>query len=249
MHDSAMLDQEIQTDIVTEDTLFMDASNDGVDEPVFKSNSLQPEEHLQEECHDYNGYIPSFGAGDNNSCNVSESPSIHIEASFTHNPDVSDVSSSEHHASQINDTLKTSLKLQSRLRQDKQDVLPKVPVKAVERHGSMKPGWPVVFATKWPVAARNISRSSKTVKAPQYTIEGLVSEAQAGARHILSFLMDPEGMEFLRSTLDGNYDAWLCITRHIASLLRNESMTRAMRKMAASLMSIEIWLKDISIEC
>jgi arginine deiminase len=56
-------------------------------------------------------------------------------------------------------------------------------------------------------------------------------------------------MVFLRSTLDGNYDAWLCIIRHIASLLRNESMTRAMRKMAASLMSIDIWLKDISTEC
>lgn len=56
-------------------------------------------------------------------------------------------------------------------------------------------------------------------------------------------------MVFLRSTLDGNHDAWLCIIRHIASLLRNESMTRAMRKMAASLMSIDIWLKDISTEC
>ncbi|KAG1844919.1 hypothetical protein C8R48DRAFT_780143 [Suillus tomentosus] len=242
----AMLDREIQTDLVTKDT-------DGVEEPVFKSNSLQPEEYLQEECLDYDQYIPSFGADDDNFCDVSRCTSIRIETSFTSNPDVSDASSSEHHASQINDTLETSPELNSTLRQDMQDVLPKVPIKAVERHGSTKPGRPVVFATQRPVAARNTSRSSKTVKAPQYTIRDLVSEAQAGARHvnksISSFLMDPERMVFLRSTLDGNYDAWLCIIRHIASLLRNESMTRAMRKMAASLMSIDIWLKDISTEC
>lgn len=201
-----MLDREIQTDIVTED-------NDGVDEPVFKSNSLKPEEYIQEEYHvcisflshhiltitcmiqDYDEYIPSFGADDDHSCDVSQSTSIRIEASFACNPDVSDASSSEHHASQINDTLETSHTLKSRLRQDMQDVLPKVPVKAVERHGSTKPGRPVVFSTKRPVAARNTSRSSKTVNAPQYTLQDLVSEAQAGARHVnksvrLSYMYD-----------------------------------------------------------
>jgi len=61
--------------------------------------------------------------------------------------------------------------------------------------------------------------------------------------------MDPKGLDFFRSSIDSNHDSWLTIVRHIASLLRGESMSSALNRVAMSLMSIEIWIKDIAIEC
>ncbi|KAG2045421.1 hypothetical protein BDR06DRAFT_978221, partial [Suillus hirtellus] len=66
---------------------------------------------------------------------------------------------------------------------------------------------------------------------------------------ISSFLLDPEGQHLLRSTIESKHDAWLVIARHVASLLRHECVPPTMRIMASLLMSLEFWIKDISVEC
>jgi len=56
-------------------------------------------------------------------------------------------------------------------------------------------------------------------------------------------------MEFVRSTIGSDHDSWLHIARHIASLILHECLPGSMSRMAAFIMSVEIWIKDISIEC
>jgi hypothetical protein len=56
-------------------------------------------------------------------------------------------------------------------------------------------------------------------------------------------------MKLVRSTIDSDHASWLCIARHVASLSRRDRLSRAMSSMVASLMSFDIWLKDISVEC
>ncbi|KAG1789582.1 uncharacterized protein HD556DRAFT_1311176 [Suillus plorans] len=248
-----MMDREMQTDIIIDDKLNMDASNHGINEPAFQPDLLQPEEYLHDKCHHYDREPPSFDPHDDNSGDLPQSTSIHLEASVTSNPDISDTSSYEYDLSKIRDTLKMSTPLKSRLCQDTQVVSQNVPATTVERHGSKKSERPVIFAKKRPVVANNAFGVSKSVKQPRYTIQDLVREAQEGTSNVTpflsSFIMDPEGIKFLISTIDSNYDSWLFITRHIAFLLRKECMTRSMRKMAVLLMSFDIWIKDVSDEC
>ncbi|KAG2083494.1 hypothetical protein BD769DRAFT_1390943, partial [Suillus cothurnatus] len=101
----------------------------------------------------------------------------------------------------------------------------------------------------------NAKVARQQVKLPQYTIEDLVNESQTGGHNVTpcisSFLTDPDGMEFVRSTIGSDHDSWLHIARHIASLILHECLPGSMSRMAAFIMSlsVEIWIKDISIEC
>lgn len=56
-------------------------------------------------------------------------------------------------------------------------------------------------------------------------------------------------MNVVLSTIKSDHDSWLAIARHIALLIRGECISHAMSKMARVLMSIDIWIKDIAIEC
>jgi hypothetical protein len=56
-------------------------------------------------------------------------------------------------------------------------------------------------------------------------------------------------MKLVRSTINSDHDSWLRIARHVASLSRRDRLSHSMSSMAASLMSFDIWLKDISLEC
>jgi hypothetical protein len=61
--------------------------------------------------------------------------------------------------------------------------------------------------------------------------------------------MDPRGVNFLRSTIESDRDSWSIIARHVASLLLSGCMSGDVKKMAALLMSIEFWIKDVALEC
>ncbi|KAG1840736.1 hypothetical protein F4604DRAFT_1690675 [Suillus subluteus] len=219
-------DRKVQTNIEGQDTLSMDDDNYVMYEPAVEldcDNSLHNEYQLNE---NYDAWISS-----------------------SVNSDVSDSSSSGCNQSNSHETLQEipipiSPPLKSRLRQNPRAVVEKTPAGSYLRQGSSKPGRPVVFATQRPVV---------TAKAKGGVKQDLVCESQTGGGNVTpfisSFLMDSDGMEFVRSTISSRHDSWLCIARHIASLLRRECLSGAMKRMACSLMSFDIWIKDVSIEC
>ncbi|KAG1825326.1 hypothetical protein DFJ58DRAFT_738542 [Suillus subalutaceus] len=240
----------------------MDYSNDWMYEPVLESdcgNSLHPEDQLNERSYDDLAYIPSSATCSDPSADVSHGTSIRLEAAIGANADVSDSSSSGCNESNSCEALQemiirpVSPTLKSRLRQNKRAVIPKAPAAPSRREGSSKPGRPVVFATQRTVVTEKGKVGRQQVKSPKYTIQDLVRESQTGGHNVApfisSFLMDPDGMDFVQSTIGSSHDSWLCVARHIASLLRHECLSGAMSKMAASLMSVDMWMKEISIEC
>ncbi|KAG1832551.1 hypothetical protein DFJ58DRAFT_736336 [Suillus subalutaceus] len=222
---------------------------------------------------DDTGYFLSPENRSDHSGDISNNVSAHLEASITTNADVSHTSSSSHDSSlimdfnplhewhqvhgrdtalDISDTT-ISPPLKSRLRQAKQSRTTTTPAVTLQRQGPLKRGRPVVFATQRPVLKGKANASSHPVESLKYTIQDMVRESQMGAQSVMpfmtSFLMDPHGLNFFRLTIKTNHDMWLAIVRHLAILRRSERLSQAMSTKAASLMSIDIWLKDIAIEC
>ncbi|KAG2045371.1 hypothetical protein BDR06DRAFT_978250 [Suillus hirtellus] len=145
--------------------------------------------------------------------------------------------------------------LKSRLREKKKANPTAITVTGQHKKAPSKPARPVVFASKGPLpmAKGRANITQKRLNKVTYTIDELLCESRTGTNSltpsISSFLVDPEGQNFLRSTIESKHDSWLVIARHVASLLRHECVPRAMRSMASLLMSIEFWIKDISVEC
>ncbi|KIK31606.1 hypothetical protein CY34DRAFT_19757 [Suillus luteus UH-Slu-Lm8-n1] len=145
------------------------------------------------------------------------------------------------------------LPMKSQLRKSSRTISTKAPAASARRKGALKHGRPVIFATKRPVGTKTDDVAFDSHTSTLYTIEELVSESKTAGLAVTpcisSFLTDPEGMKLVRSTIDSDHASWLCIARHVASLSRRDRLSRSMRNMAASLMSFDIWLKDISVEC
>ncbi|KAG1843315.1 hypothetical protein DFJ58DRAFT_731731 [Suillus subalutaceus] len=270
----AMSDCGVQTHTRIQDDPAMDDSVVGSPQPVLHvpgpyqpthvapidtecgySSSQHHEEDFNE-CHivcDDTGYFLSPENRSDHSGDISNNVSAHLEASITTNADVSHTSSSSHDSSLIMDFNPLHEWHQSRLRQAKQSRTTTTPAVTLQRQGPLKRGRPVVFATQRPVLKGKANASSHPVESLKYTIQDMVRESQMGAQSVMpfmtSFLMDPHGLNFFRLTIKTNHDMWLAIVRHLAILRRSERLSQAMSTKAASLMSIDIWLKDIAIEC
>ncbi|KAG1840039.1 hypothetical protein F4604DRAFT_1940315 [Suillus subluteus] len=232
-----------------------------------------PDEGINEQYTDDTGYELTSGNLSDHTGDESHIASIHLEASSTsqsyvsHTPSLPDDpslmcnthSSSERHEHPGHDTvqktcdLPASPPLKSRLRDHKQARPTNTPTVGKQTQGPSKPGRPVVYAAQRPALRGKASKVSQMSTAHHYTIQGLLDESQTGGnsvtQSIASFLMDPKGLDFLRSTIQSNHDSWLAIARHVALLLRDECMSHAMSRAASSLMAIELWVKDIAIEC
>ncbi|KAG1835948.1 hypothetical protein F4604DRAFT_1943918 [Suillus subluteus] len=238
-------DRKVQTNIEGQDTLSMDDDNYVMYEPAVEldcDNSLHNEYQLNEnyDACDPDRYAPSSANYSDHSTDASHIALIPLGISSSVNSDVSDSSSSGCNQSNSHETLQEipipiSPPLKSRLRQNPRAVAEKTPAGSYLRQGSSKPGRPVVFATQRPVVTAKAKGGVKQVRSPKYTIQDLVCESQTGGGNVTpfisSFLMDSDGMEFVRSTISSRHDSWLCIARHIASLLRRECLSGAMKRM------------------
>ncbi|KAG2029294.1 hypothetical protein BDR03DRAFT_1018594 [Suillus americanus] len=258
----SMIDDEVQTDIDVQDSVAFGDSNIGMYEPMVESggaDSLQPDICMSG-AYDYSdGCVPFSPTYNDHAGDVSHSTSIMLEASLSMDMDVAHTSSAEHPESQSCDpvpemsTVPMSIPIQSRLRKRTRTVSTKAPAASSRRRGASKHRGPVIVASKRPVGTKADDCAFDSPTSPPYTIQELVDESRTAGLAVTpcisSFLTDPEGMKLVRSTIDSDHSSWLCIARHVASLSRRDRLSRVMSSMAASLMSFDIWLKDISMEC
>ncbi|KAG1784506.1 uncharacterized protein HD556DRAFT_1451705 [Suillus plorans] len=272
----SLLDHGVQTDIEVQEDLVMDDSSYLLLNHRFECGGERPphsQEYVDEINTDDDKYILSSTTHSDEVGDISHSTSILLEASITVDPEVNytsspsyhssfmcDINSSnEHHSSQGRDALSQipdlpiSPPLKSRLRQNNQALKANTPVAASQRRGASRPARPVVFATQGRLINEKADIACRPSRSQVYTIQDLLHECQPGVESVTPsiscFLVDPKGINFVRSTMESNHDSWLVIVRHVASLLRSDCMSSSMNSMAASLMSIDMWIKDISIEC
>ncbi|KAG2036335.1 hypothetical protein BDR03DRAFT_983108 [Suillus americanus] len=145
--------------------------------------------------------------------------SVHLAASLTASADVSHTSSPSHNESIIVDInplhewhgrhgRNTALDighppvlppLKSRLRQSKHVCTTTTPAVTQQRQSSQH-GRPVIFAPQRPVPKGKANVACHPVESQTYTIQDLVSESEMCAQSVMpcivSFLMDPHGLDF-----------------------------------------------------
>ncbi|KAG2063552.1 hypothetical protein BDR04DRAFT_1163562 [Suillus decipiens] len=227
-------------------------------------------EELCEQYTDYNSYVLSSSSQTDCSSDVSPSQSCCLETSNAPPQDEAKKLGVSHddnprcdiypldepnqplQAVQQRTDMPISPPLKSRLRERK--ISSKgITTAAHGKRSRSKAVRPVIFATQGPVPEEISNVVQEDFQHETYTIEGLVCESDIGATDvtplIASFLMDHNAINFVRSTIESDHHSWLKIARHVALLLRNECIPPTMIQTALLLMSFDMWLSDVGMEC
>ncbi|KAG2352386.1 hypothetical protein BDR07DRAFT_1498424 [Suillus spraguei] len=225
-------------------------------------SSQMPHEQLYDQYTDYDSYVLSPSSQNDCSSDVSPSQSCCLEKSNAPPQDEAKKLSVSHddnpkcdiypldepkqppQAVQQKSNMPISPPLKSRLWEQKissKDIA----TAAHGKRGRSKAVRPVVFASQGPIP--------EDFQHETYTIEGLICESNIGATDvtplIASFLMDDNAINFVRSTIEFDHHSWLKIARHVALLLQHECIPPTMSQTALLLMSFDIWLSDVGMEC
>ncbi|KIK35616.1 hypothetical protein CY34DRAFT_16909 [Suillus luteus UH-Slu-Lm8-n1] len=112
---------------------------------------------------------------------------------------------------------------------------------------------PVVFATHQSVHKVKLKPVNPISRAQTYTMQDLFSESMTQVTNVMpfinSFLKDPQGYQFIESTIQSDHDAWLAVARYVAMCMHEGSISSDLVRSALSLMSIKLWFNDIANEC
>lgn len=176
----------------------------------------------------------------------------------------------DENAVQQNTDICVPLPLKSRLRSHNTARPQLMHITSNEELPDSKKARPVVFSKNRP-ARRGKSNlvNSKTI-VRKYTLNDLIRECHSQEMNdtpfvschlaivtvplecmmqIDAFLMDPQGYQFVASTIELNHDSWLDVARYVAVRARTNSMSKESLRSVSFLMSVEFWFEDVALEC